>query len=188
MPSQFAALICFLFIFSLFWIDLKKSQTGSRALWIPFIWMFLAGSRYISQWLNLGSSIETGDAYLEGSPVDRAIFLVLILAGIMVLARRRLQWSKLLTNNWGVWLFFIFGAISIGWSDYPDVSFKRLIKTLGTVCMALVILTEERPYEAIGIVLRRLAFILLPLSVLFTWANQCLQVFRFRRTVLESSA
>jgi len=33
--------------------------------------------------------------------------------------------------------------------------------------MALVILTEDRPYEAIGVILRRLAFLLLPLSVLF---------------------
>lgn len=146
---------------------MKKSQTGSKALWIPFIWMFLSGSRYVSQWLSLGSPIVSADAYLEGSPVDRAIFLVLILAAVFVLVRRRLQWSELLMNNWGIWLFFIFGVISIGWSDYPDVSFKRWIKTLGTVCMALVILTEERPYDAIGIVFRRLAFILVPLSILF---------------------
>ena len=33
--------------------------------------------------------------------------------------------------------------------------------------MVLVILTEKRPYEAVGVILRRLAFLLLPLSVLF---------------------
>jgi len=33
--------------------------------------------------------------------------------------------------------------------------------------MALVILTERRPYEALGFVMRRLAFVLMPLSVLF---------------------
>jgi O-antigen ligase len=33
--------------------------------------------------------------------------------------------------------------------------------------MAMVILSEKRPYEAVGVVLRRLAFLMLPLSVLF---------------------
>ena len=44
---------------------------------------------------------------------------------------------------------------------------KRWVKDLGNPIMALVILTERRPYEAVGAVLRRLAFLLLPLSVLF---------------------
>ena len=33
--------------------------------------------------------------------------------------------------------------------------------------MVLVLLTERHPYEAIGITLRRLSFLLLPASVLF---------------------
>ena len=44
---------------------------------------------------------------------------------------------------------------------------KRWVKELGNPIMALVILTEPRPYEAVGTVLRRLAFLMLPLSVLF---------------------
>ena len=130
--------------------------------------MFLAGSRYVSQWLNLlGVPVTSADVFLEGSPIDRSIFLILILAGVIILVRRKLNWSDLITKNAWIWLFFIFGAISILWSDYPFVSFKRWIKALGNVIMVLVILTEERPYEAIGVILRRLAFLLLPLSVLF---------------------
>jgi O-antigen ligase len=53
------------------------------------------------------------------------------------------------------------------WSDDPFVGFKRFVKELGNPIMALVLLTEERPYEAVGAILRRLAFVLLPLSVLF---------------------
>jgi len=129
--------------------------------------MLIAGSRFVSHWLNLDPRVVSADAYLEGSPVDRAVFLILILAGVIVLLRRRLNWSELFTRNAWIWLFFIFGAISILWSDYPFVSLKRWIKTFGTVIMALVILTEQRPYEAFGVILRRLAFLLLPLSVLF---------------------
>ena len=55
MPPQLAALIYILFILYLFWVDRKRSEDISSALWIPLIWMLLAGSRYVSQWLNLGS-------------------------------------------------------------------------------------------------------------------------------------
>jgi O-antigen ligase len=166
MAPQLAALICILFILYLFWVDRKRSEGVSSALWIPLIWMFLAGSRYVSQWLNLGAPVDPADLYLEGSPVDRIVFLLLMVAGVIVLSRRRLAWGHLLTHNKWIWLYFLFGAVSVLWSDYPFVSFKRLIKASGTVMMALVILTEKRPYEAVGVLLRRLAFLLVPLSIL----------------------
>jgi exopolysaccharide production protein ExoQ len=139
----------------------------SSAIWIPFIWMFFAGSRYASQWLSLGSSFEVTNTYLDGSPIDRAVFLILEIVGVIILVRRRLNWKELFTQNIWICLFFIFGAISILWSDYPFVSSKRLFKALGNIIMVLVILTEVRPYAALGVVLRRLSFLFLPLSVLF---------------------
>lgn len=167
MPRQLALLICILLILYLFWMDRKKTEGVSSAIWIPFIWMFLAGSRYVSQWLNLGAPMSSANAYLEGSPLDRVVFILLIIAGVLILSQRRIKWNELFTQNAWIWLFFLFGLISILWSDYPFVSFKRWIKALGNVIMVLVILTEQRPYEAIGTILRRLAFLLLPLSVLF---------------------
>ena len=167
MPSQLALVICIITIFYLFWRDRKSSEGVSRALWIPFIWMFLAGSRFASQWFNFNSPDFSSDSILEGSPVDRFIFTVLIVAGIIIIFRRGLDWRKIFIQNMWIWLFFIFGAISFFWSDYPFVSFKRWIKALGNIVMVLVILSEEKPYLALGVILRRLAYILLPLSVLF---------------------
>ncbi|HQO79035.1 MAG TPA: O-antigen ligase family protein, partial [Thermodesulfobacteriota bacterium] len=143
------------------------SDGSSWTLWIPLVWMLLAGSRYVSQWLALGTPIETEEAYLDGSPIDRNVFLFLIIAAIYILLRRRIDWNRFFSQNKWIWLFFLFGLLSIGWSDYSFVSFKRWIKFLGNIVMALVILTEARPYEALGTVLRRLAYVLLPLSVLF---------------------
>ena len=111
--------------------------------------------------------MQSADAYLEGSPVDRAAFFSLIAAGGFILLRRKIDWGRLLIQNKWIWFYFLYCGISIIWSDYPFVSFKRLIKDLGNPIMALVILTEKRPYEAIGVILRRLGFLLLPLSVLF---------------------
>jgi O-antigen ligase len=64
-------------------------------------------------------------------------------------------------------LYLLYCFSSIAWSDEPFILVKRWIKDLGNPIMALVLLTEARPYEAVGITLRRLAFLLLPLSALF---------------------
>jgi len=57
--------------------------------------------------------------------------------------------------------------LSILWSDFPSISLKRLTKALGNPIMALVLLTEEHPDRATGWMIRRAAYLLLPLSVLF---------------------
>jgi exopolysaccharide production protein ExoQ len=168
MLRHLALLICILFMLYLFWMDLKKSDGPSNALWIPLVWMFLAGSRYVSSWLNLGAPpLRSVDSYSQGSPVDAVVFFFLIAAGVFILSRRRIDWGRLVMQNKWIWLYFLYCGISIIWSDYPFISFKRWIKELGNPIMILVILTEKRPYEAVGVILRRLSFLMLPLSVLF---------------------
>lgn len=106
------------------------------------------------------------DLYLDGSPLDRAVYLVLIIMGIAVLRVRRINWGDIIAGNMWIWAFFIFGAASILWSDDPFLSFKRWIKAFGNVIMALIVLTEEKPYESIGVLLRRMGIIFVPTSIL----------------------
>lgn len=168
MPKIIATIICIILIAFLFSIDRKRGDGVSKAIWIPFIWIVFAASREFSFWLNyffgIGSFYGTIE---EGNPYERTFHSILIVLGCLVLAKRKMNWLVLLKNNVWIWLYFIFAAVSIYWSDYPYVSFKRWFKTMGTVIMVLVILTELRPYEAIGFILRRMAFVLLPLSALF---------------------
>jgi O-antigen ligase len=105
--------------------------------------------------------------YSEGNLVNAVSFFMLIAAGVLVLLRRKIDWGLLLRQNKWIWLYFLYCALSISWSDSPFVSLKRFFKDLGDPIMVLVILTEEHPYEAVGVILRRLAFLLLPLSLLF---------------------
>jgi len=168
MSAQLATLACFLCIFYLFKVDREKNNGVSGAVWIPLIWMFFSGSHFASQWLNLGHPEDvSAETYSEGSPLDGTVFLVLILVGIWVLRQRRVDWPLLLTRNVWILLFFLFAAISSLWADDPFVSLKRWVKGFGNLVMALIIVTEQRPDEALGFVLRRLGFVLLPLSVLF---------------------
>ena len=104
MPPRLALLICILFILYLFWTDRKRSKDVSIALWIPLIWMLLAGSRYLTHWLTLSPPVDSSDVYLEGNAVNRNVFLLLIVAGVIVLIRSKLAWRHLLARNIWVWL------------------------------------------------------------------------------------
>jgi len=165
--KSLATVVCLLFIVYLFWTDLRRPDSSSGALWVPLAWMFLAGSRWVSSWLDIDTPLASANDYAEGSPTDRAVFFALIAAGIVILARRKIDWQKLLLNNMWVVLYLLYCLASMAWSDEPTILMKRWVKDLGNPIMALVILTERRPYEAVGVILRRLAFLLLPLSVLF---------------------
>jgi O-antigen ligase len=165
--QSLATVFCLLFIVYLFWTDLKRPDSPSHALSVPLAWMFLAGSRWVGSWLSLSHSFVSANDYADGSPLDAAVFFALIAAGIAILARRKIDWHRLLLNNKWIVLYFVYCLASMAWSDDPFVLMKRWVKDLGNPIMALVILTEQRPSEAVGAVLRRLAFLLLPLSVLF---------------------
>ena len=121
----------------------------------------------MSSWLDVRPSFASVSSYSEGSPVDRAVFLALIVAGIYVLARRQINWGTLLRKNSLLALYFLYCLASILWADEPFVAFKRWFKDLGNPVMALVILTTPNPREALTLTLRRLSFLWLPASVLF---------------------
>ena len=171
MPRQLVLYACIVLILYLFWNDRKNNSEHSAALWIPFAWMFLAGSRYLGAWLALHqtSSIAeaTAEAYTEGSAIDQLAFGLLIIAGLIIVFRRKLDWRTVFVNNKLIWLYFLYCILSIIWADDSFVSFKRIIKELGSMVMLLVILSEEKPFEALGVILKRMGFIILPLSIVF---------------------
>ncbi len=111
--------------------------------------------------------VDTTAAYEEGSPFDRNVFMILLLATLAVLVLRQSKVGPLLKKNALILLFFLFCAASVIWSDFPLVALKRWIKALGDVGMVLVILTESAPLAALKRLLIRLGFLLVPLSVLF---------------------
>lgn len=129
--------------------------------------MFIEGSRTVSQWFDIGGSGYKQNGIPESSLIDQLVYAALFISGCIILRNRRIEWKIFINKNIYIWLFFVIGAISIFWSDFPFVAFKRWIKALGILVLVLIILTEKRPYEAISLILRRLSFLFLPLSVLF---------------------
>jgi len=156
-------------IAGLFALDRDVVGRGVRispTLWIPTVWMLINGSRPVSQWLHPGSAESLTMQSAEGSPMDAAIFGLLILAGIAVLNFRTRRTGDILLRNLPILLFFCYCAISIFWSDYPFVALKRYSKAIGDLVMILVVLTDANPLAAIQCFFKRVTFILLPLSAL----------------------
>jgi O-antigen ligase len=166
MPAHLALLISLALLALLYRIDPGKSPAVSRIAWLPFLWVFFISSRFPSQWL-MREIPEDYDVSVSGSPLDRSILFGLILAGLFVLYFRRIDLKRIYRRNPWLFFFFIFAAMSILWADYPVVALKRFVKVLGTFIMVLVFVTEKNTDEAFKTVIRRNAYALIPLSIIF---------------------
>jgi len=166
MTPSVATMVCVFGILGFFWLDRDRKAPTSWALWIPGMWLLISGSRHVSQWLGMAPA-RSQEQYLEGSPLDAAVYALLICAAVIVLLGRRQSVASLLQRNWPILLFVLYCAVSITWSDYPGVALKRWIKSLGDYAIILILLTEHDRARAIKQVLARVAFILMPLSILF---------------------
>jgi hypothetical protein len=153
----------------MFLLERKKAGRTSWSLWIPILWLFISSSRHVSEWLaGMSTTAMKADAYLEGSPIDAAIYALLMAASMTVLAARWPAVSKVVRQNQPIVLFVLFCLVSVSWSDFPAVALKRWIKSLGDYSMILVMLTEYDCEAAIRRALARVSFVVIPLSVLFT--------------------
>lgn len=162
-----SSLILIAIILWLFAQDRHRDGEISKVLWIPIIWIFIAGSRPVSLWFHI-QVIGTGaDDQLEGSPVDRNILAILILSALIVLIKRRRKVAALLRTNGPIIVFLLYCGLSILWSDFPNSALKRWIRIVGDFSMVLVILTDTCASAAIKAIFARLGFLILPLSILF---------------------
>lgn len=151
-------------------LERRWQHAVSSALWVPVLWLLVTGSRPISLWLS-PSVLQQGQrqdylSVVEGNPIDIAFYLTMIVAGLIVLAGRRIRWGELLSSNKWVFLYFAFFAASALWSDDSLVSLKRWVKDFGNLVMVMVVLSDRNPTAAVQSLFVRVSCVLLPFSVL----------------------
>src|ERR1700733_7656374 len=166
MPAGIASIVFAIGIAGLFWLDRDRRARTSVGLWIPVIWMLIVCSRPVSLWLEMGSPIRSTARTMEGSPLDRAVYSCMLVAGIAVLFTRR-NAGRILRANGPLLLSFSYCLFTIVWSDFPEIALKRWPKALGDLVMVLIVLTDRQPIAAFQRLLARLSFVLIPLSILF---------------------
>ncbi len=168
LPPPLALFLTVAFIVFLFRRDIREKPDVSGALWLPLLWLVLNCSRSTSAWLNIfGLPVSGGASVEEGSPLDACFYLVLATAGFCILCKRQVHLSEIVRNNGWLIAFFLYCFISIAWSDFPFIAFKRSTKVLGHPIMALIVLTEPDPEEALIRLMKRCAYVVVPVSILW---------------------
>jgi exopolysaccharide production protein ExoQ len=168
LPGSIASCLTLAFIAFLFRRDIRQRPDVTGALWLPLIWLLIGCSRALSQWLNIfGLPVSGAVSVEDGSPLDAWFFLFMIVAGSCVLVKRQVRVSEVIQDNRWLIIFLLYCFISIAWSDFPFVAFKRWIKILGHPIMALIVLTEPNLEQAVKTLLKRCAYVVVPVSILF---------------------
>ena len=140
----------------------KQNPSVTWAVWIPTLWLTLISSRDLAFWLGRGDA-DPG----TGSPYQRAFLLLLCCLSLIVLYGRRFDWYKAIKDNIWMIMLVLYMFASIFWShNAPYISLKRWVKELIPVVMALVVLSEDNPRNAVASVLRRSIYVLIPFSLL----------------------
>jgi O-antigen ligase len=172
MSPTLALTLWLVLLVALFAFDPAKEPKVSVALWVPLIWLFFLGSRSLTQWLSWNDVMMVGRAGAsvaqgleEGDPLNRTVDLVLLLLGFAVLVSRAFRWGDFFTRNRALTVYLLFALVSVFWSDLPVAAFKKWFRDLGNYVMILVVLTDPRPLEALSTLLRRIGYLLIPLSV-----------------------
>lgn len=155
------------FVAFLFRRDFREKPNVTAALWLPFFWVVISGSRFVSQWLTIFGLPIGSSSVEEGSPIDAVFYFGIIASGVYVLHKRQVNLSEFVRNNRWVTIYLVYCLIAIIWSDFPFVAFKRWIKLFGQPVMVLVLLTEPDPLEAFARLLKRCSYVFIPISILF---------------------
>ena len=78
---------------------------------------------------------------------------------------RSFRWGNFFARNRVLTAYVIFALVSVLWSDFPFPAFKKWFRDLGDYVMVLVAVSDPHPVEALRVLLRRLGYLLIPLSV-----------------------
>jgi len=105
--------------------------------------------------------------YLDGNPFERNLFSLILLVALIVAFTRGSRIVKVLKGNWPLLLFIGYCAVSLTWSDYPSVGFKRWTKLVGDLLMVLIVVTDVDPSGAFDRLMSRTAYVIVPVSILF---------------------
>ena len=157
--------------------DQREWPRFSMVLWIPLLWLVTSTTRLIqilfpSGYYSVGPGVPSIEKAMEGNPASRMIFIVLIAAAVVVLFKRRSALSAFLRANRGILILYAYMLLSVAWSLYPGISFRRYIKMVGFLLMAILVASEEDHHKALEHVFRRYVAVCLMLSFFFIRTNR----------------
>jgi O-antigen ligase len=122
------------------------------------VWIAWDGAAIVSESYD-------ANTFQDGNPMDRIIWVLLIVLAAGVLLARSFDWGGFFARNFALLAFISFSLLSVAWSDFPLVAFKRWFRDLGNYLIVLVVLSDARPLVAVRAVFRRACYLWIPLSI-----------------------
>ncbi len=165
MLPSIALALCICLIAGLLALDSRWGHRIGVGGWLALTWILIIGSRPVTLWFIPKSEAFRPETLLDGSPLDRAVYLTIIVLGIGLLGVRGFRWGGAIRSNPWVFLYFAYLAVSAFWSDYPFISLKRCVKDFGNIVVVLLVLSESNPFAIAKVLLLRTTYILVPMSV-----------------------
>jgi exopolysaccharide production protein ExoQ len=162
MPPPLALLLCTAFVLFLLRFERRESHGVSPGLWIPTLWTMMIASRPLGLWFGVTGENESGSA------LDRWALTGLTVAAIVVLAHRRFAWAGTLRRHKWLLVLLAYMFASTLWSDFPLIAIRRWAREVIVVPMALFIMSETDPRQALASILRRSAYVLIPFSLVLS--------------------
>lgn len=160
MSPTLAFLLCTAFVLFLLWVERQASGGVSTLLWIPTLWMMMIASRPLGSWFGIQGDNDSGSA------LDQWVLACLTVAAIVVLARRRSNWTGILLRQKWLVALLLYMLASTLWSDITLIALRRWARAVIIFPMALLVLSETDPRQALASVMRRSAFVLIPFSLI----------------------
>ena len=164
MSPSLALVVWFLLLVALLRFESTLQPKPSPAMWLAVLWIFIVASRQPSQWLDGGRGIDAASLE-EGNALDRTAYLFMTLGALVILVRRTFEWRRYFTSNPTLTLFMAYCLLSVAWSDFPFIAFKRWFRDLGPYLAILVALSDPRVADGGVALLRRVLFLAIPLSI-----------------------
>ncbi|HTP70352.1 MAG TPA: O-antigen ligase family protein [Dongiaceae bacterium] len=170
MPPIVASFVFVFIVIALFWLDRDPEEQVSKAILLPLVWLWLQSSRTVTEWwaiLGHGAPLSASQEtmYMEGSPLDRNVLIVLMVLALVILIKRR-KLEPLLRVNLVIVAYLLYALMSAFWSDFPDVTIRRWFKAAGCLLMILVVLSERHRDAATRKLFVWAGFLLIPHSIL----------------------
>ncbi len=159
MPPPLALLLCTAFVLFVLRLERRASRSVSLALWIPTLWMLMIASRPLGVWFSVAGDNESGSA------LDRWVLTGLTVAAIVVFVRRRFDWAGTLSRHKWFLVLLAYMFVSTLWSDITLIALRRWTREVIVVPMALLVMSEANPRQALASLLRRSAYVLIPFSL-----------------------
>jgi O-antigen ligase len=120
-------------------------------------------SRPLAAWFLVAGEASMGNE--AGSVLDRWVLVGLAVPTIAILVRRNIDWGDCLRRHGWLMSLLAYMFLSTLWSQITLIAIRRCIREVIVVLMALALITEANPRQALESILRRTAYVLLPFSL-----------------------